>query len=268
MSPPQDADETLLERLLAAAHLEPGRRPEFYRHLLDSTILALVEPLPGQRGNSIPAGSTIQVENWLSDDGVWVVPFFSSPDALFRAFPEGRVCAPLTGRELFEGTIGLTLHLNPQSERDRRFSPWEIESLLRTGAIPGSFREIMEQNVEITLRAPTNPSTDLLRSLRLLYARLSNVKAAYVADMTVVGHNDPPRLLLGLEVEADYPSAVRETGIVVNETHRGYRAIDTIKIARGRAGLSDNFLSVASCFFERGPEPWRSATPPSDLQTN
>jgi hypothetical protein len=256
MRHPQDADETPLERLLAAAHLEPGRRPEFYRRLLDSTILALVEPLPGQRDNAIPAGSAIQIENWLSDDGVWVAPFFSSPEALFRAFPEGHVCAPLTGRELFEGTIGLTLHLNPRSEHERRFSPWEIESLLRTEAIPESFREVMEPGAEITLEQPTNPPADVLRSLQALYARLSNVKAAYLADMSIVGHSDPPRVLIGLEVDGDYAEAVRQTGTVICDTYRGYRAIDTIEIVRGRPGLSEKILSVARCLFERGSNTW------------
>src|SRR5689334_1369815 len=116
MQQPDDRmSETPLEVLLRLAAEQPGRRPEFYRALLESHIV-LASPHSGS------GGKTAQITALMTPEGEQVIPFFTSPRTLREALPHARYCAPLSARELFEITRGYMLHLNPGSLFGRTFT--------------------------------------------------------------------------------------------------------------------------------------------------
>ena len=98
-------EENELERALQRTVKEPAHRPECYRILLQSTVF--LQGPPGRTAKvytTLAASDNIQIKSWRNDDGLSVIPFFSSPEALEgddrtneRSSPAGRVgAAPMT----------------------------------------------------------------------------------------------------------------------------------------------------------------------------
>lgn len=119
---------TELEVALMRAVDNAEARPAFYNILLESRVLVLADSRSRREGNQC------SLVAWCRDDGVRVIPFFSSVSAL-PPRQQGLEILKMPVRGLLEATRGMHLHLNPVSPHGRGFSPDEVDSLLSTGGI-------------------------------------------------------------------------------------------------------------------------------------
>lgn len=131
--------ENELESLLRRAATETNLRDAFYRQLLESNILVQVQTEHG-KGDVVPAGVDIGVETWVRQDGVSVIPFFSSPEAFFRAVPSGGNCVVMRTYELFESQAeGMSFYLNPGSGFGIEFPPDMVAFMLAARGTPDMY---------------------------------------------------------------------------------------------------------------------------------
>ena len=241
--------ETRLEYLLRVATEEPGRRPEFYRALLESDVLALVELSHVQGRGTIPAGSHINLVNWLRDDGVYVLPFFSSADRVQEAEP---ICmgnaVVMTGRELFEATRGQPLHLNPRCQYGREFMPYEVEQLLSAGVIANVTTEVLKSERPIQVKPIDDPPRAMVEALKVLYRRTPDVKTAYAVHASDLDTPETWTLLIAIESSRADELVMRNTAAVVRDTYR--EAVDLVFICSDDGGLGQHIAEAVRPFYE------------------
>ena len=246
--------ETRLEYLLRAATEAPGRRPEFYRALLESDVLALVELSPAQGPGTIPAGSHINLVNWLRDDGVYVLPFFSSADRAREAEPTCKENAVvMTGRELFEATRGQLLHLNPRCEYGREFLPYEVEQLLSAGVIASVTTDVIKSDRQIEIKPVDDPPRAMVEALKVLYRRTPCVRTAYAVHASGLNTPESWTLLIAIESSREDEVVMRNTAAVVRDTYR--EAADLVFICSDDGGLGQHIAEAAQPFYEHRDVP-------------
>lgn len=247
--------ETPLERSLRNASENPGLRPEFYKRLLDSSVLVMVKRRPEQFGaRTVAAGSNLNVITLVRNDGVGVIPFFTSPARVFEVSPQGETCVRMTVRELFESRQDMFFHLNPYSQYGRGFSPPEVNSLLATGGIVFPQHIHIPLNEDVDLRPTENPPIELLDALRAAFARNLEIKAAYLAELR--RNTSAPGtllLLLDLNESADEERALREAGTVITEFNApGMTIFDLGILTHDDSTIMKYFRERATPFFEIG----------------
>ena len=129
-----ESGENALERMLRIATTEPGRRPEFYRLLLESDVYVLTTQRP-PGNNIVPADSDLAIVEFECEDGTWVVPFFSSLAMARHGAPGEKAAVIMRARDLFELFPQRFLLLNVNCPFGRHFRPEEAERLLATGSV-------------------------------------------------------------------------------------------------------------------------------------
>lgn len=241
-----------LEDLLREAHREIGLRPEFYRRLLDAEVLVPIETsLPGPIG-TIPAGYSLAVKTLVRADGVGVIPFYTSPRAVYDGNPLGEKCVLMHVRDLFESRPDMHFHVNPFSQFGREFFPREVASLLKTGQIDDSMNMEVVADENVVLSPPASPPVELLRALSVLYSRTHpQVRAAFIAECTHAKESIPATLLIGLDVEAEEEQVLRNSSDVVRECESRDPIVDLAIISGSDSKIARYFLSEAKPFYER-----------------
>lgn len=220
--------ETRLEYLLRMAVAEPGRRPEFYRALLDSNIWVLVDP--ATQGRSVPAGSEIQLITWERHDGVLVLPFFTSPARILDV-KQGDLGAEMIARDLFESMPDSYMHLNPGGQYGRDFAPHEIKALLETGTIAEVPMEVLNAPRPIRLEEVPDPPMNLLSALSVLYQRTPAVRAAFFVRMRDPEADGKSAWVIAIEADTRNETIPQDTATVVQETYRGSETIDAMFVS-------------------------------------
>ncbi|HEY0265970.1 MAG TPA: SseB family protein, partial [Rhizomicrobium sp.] len=124
--------ENRLEEALVAAVGDPAAAPDFYRLLLESSLMVLgtaeghefshdsFSLSPNTRLNLVPGFK----------DGQRYLPVFTSLTRMQDYVKQDSKYLSLNGRILMEVTRGAPLILNPKSDFGREFSPAEIAQLL------------------------------------------------------------------------------------------------------------------------------------------
>lgn len=241
--------ETRLEYLLRKALLEPGHRPEFYRALLDAEIWIMVEsssPSP-----FVPAGSEISIVTWCRNDGVDVVPFFSSAQRAREADPSWNLCTKMTTRELFESMPGYELHLNPASEYGRQFSLRDVQALLEGSAPIEIGVEVTQDSRSLRIEAPTEHPKGLIEALRSLFRRTPAVCRAYVIRVTDADAEDKSKYVIAVEAKPWSDAIRRDTATVTWETYRGGEMIDVIPMDPTSEAWAIDVVRDLAPFYQR-----------------
>ena len=239
--------ESPLETSLRLAADEPSHRPEFFRLLLESSVLILGHG-EGEAGGG--AGE-IAIQQWARGDGSTVIPFFTSPAALRRAIEEERPCLEIPARTLFEMTRGAFLVLNPESSHGKEFAPGEIEALLADGVNYQLEQRVTQEETQVLLGQPADYPDKLVDSLRALFEKQEKVKAAYLALMHDPSVDERPHLIIGIEADGEVEPVIREAGVVVADLAPGGEPIDLMAVRRGDTGLSEYFVEEVKPFYER-----------------
>jgi hypothetical protein len=240
--------ETRLEYLLRMAVMEPGRRPEFYRALLDANVWVSVDP--ATPGVSVPAGSEIQVVTWERSDGVHVLPFFTSPARMLDV-EQGGLGAEMIARDLFESMPNSYMHLNPGCEYGRDFSPYEIKALLETGMIVEVPSEVLEASKSVRLDEVVNAPVDLLNALGVLYQRTPAVHAAFLVRMNDSEIDEKSTWVIAIEAKDSNEAIAQDTAIVVREIYRGSEVIDTMFISSSDGAIGQYMAEHLRPFYRR-----------------
>lgn len=120
-----------LEQMLRVAQLGPEQLLLFHRKLLASEVLVpvLAPPDRAPRG-TVPAGELLNVITLVRPDGAGSLPFFTSPEKVFRWEPAGARCVVMYVHELFESRPDMHFYLNPASPEGREFTSTEAQALL------------------------------------------------------------------------------------------------------------------------------------------
>jgi hypothetical protein len=248
-------EDNVLEIALELAASEPAHRPEFFRLLLESTILIFGtsgQLTEGDEGLiTLKANTQIQIKNWVRPDGSSVIPFFSSLRAMQLAITSDEQYLALPARTFFEITRGAELILNPRSQFGKEFTPAEVEALLAEGINQVAKAGVVEKATEVLLGQPSNYPKAMVASLTTLLARHSNVKAAYLALMHDRSRDDKPHLIVGIEAEGDFENVIRDAGIVAADTAPDGEPVDLIRVIRGESGVGRYFLEEVKPFYER-----------------
>jgi len=244
--------ENPLDVALQLAADEPARRPEFYRLLLESSVYILGHTDGAPRETqALEAGEKISIQNWVRNDGLPVIPFFTSLTALQRAIEQEVAYMVLPARSLFEMTKGSFLVMNPRSSYGKEFFPNEIEALLSEGVNRLLEQRVTQKATEVLLGQPANYPSKMVDSLTAFLSKRSNVKAAYLALMHDPSQDEKPHLIVGIEAEGEIDQIIREVGVVVGDTAPNGEPVDLMRVERGDHGLSEYFVRDVKPFYER-----------------
>jgi len=242
-------DGTELETLLALATTEPGRRPAFYRKLLESDVLVMVPDevvVPNAQGDAV-----MRFVQWNRIDRLTAIPFFSSARTFFEAIPQGAQCLVVDGLQLLLLTRGAMLHLNPFSEHNVVLMPEDVELLLASGTLGSSERIKHTTERQLTTRDLSEPPAAMIEALTVLYSQAPNVKAAYLALVNGLYDSGQDSLLLGLEVDGDPEPIVNDTSAVIHDTYRDAYSIDIVEVWVDDEGNPTSTFLPAQRFFDR-----------------
>ena len=245
-------EENALELALMLAASEPGHRPEFFRLLLESTIVVLGSSDQLEEGTvTLKAKTKVGIQNWERPDGSSVIPFFSSLRALQLTVVGEEHYLALPARTFLEMTRGAELVLNPRSAYGKEFTAAEVKALLAEGVNRLSTRGVVEQDTKVLLGQPANYPTAMVASLATLLAKHNHVKAAYLALMHDVSVDVKPHLIVGIEAEGDFENVIREAATVVADTAPKGEPVDLIRVVRGDEGLGQYFVAEVKPFYEQ-----------------
>lgn len=118
-----------LERMLGATERKPERIARLYQQLLTLEVLVPVLA-PQVTQGKVPAGEFLDVITLVRTDGIEVLPFFTSPEKVYRWQATGAHCVVMYVRELFESRSDMHFCLNPVSRDGLEFTPTEAQALL------------------------------------------------------------------------------------------------------------------------------------------
>lgn len=177
-----------LEVLMARSMEDASAEPAFMAALLDATIYVHA-PAKDRPGNlrlvSFPHPQT----------GVYLVPFFSDwRQAEESSSTRVRIIA-MTGRRLFEITMGATLILNP-NRRYCLFYPEEVTLLLQGKALPPAVRIDDEKELARQLEPVVQPPEWLVAAMDGLFSGIAGVESAAVARCVPLHDEEPERLVI------------------------------------------------------------------------
>jgi hypothetical protein len=246
-----DPPENTLEHLLRLATQQPGRRPEFYRALLDANVWVLLEGGAAAGRTTLPAGSDIALVNWPLIDGTFVIPFFTSVLRIREATPERYDTAQMTGRELFEATRGQSLHLNPLCQYGRAFAPREIEVLLKTGTITNMSTEVTQESRQVVIEPVEEPPSETLEALNDLYRRTRAVLTAHLVRFCNPAEPGASTLVIAIEAELEDDSVIHDTATVVRETFRRNEMVDLLFVRSTDYGIGQHIAEHMRPFYQR-----------------
>ncbi|MBJ7223870.1 MULTISPECIES: enhanced serine sensitivity protein SseB [unclassified Brenneria] len=242
-----------LEEVLILAATEPAHRPEFFSQLLDATVFVLgssdESDAPGEK--TLHAGSNVQIQHWEKADGVSVIPFFSSLDALQQAITEEQSFLALPARSLFELTLGATLFLNPKLPYGKEFLPQEVEHMLSGEGHGFVQRQVVEEDTEVLLSQPADKPVQMIDSLTQLFSKYRHVRRAFVAQIHEAGEQEP-HLIIGLDVDTDeVDELIHAAGSVASDTAPDDRPVDLCLVKEGEPGVSHYLIKHTTPFYER-----------------
>ncbi|MEY4754599.1 MAG: hypothetical protein RJA44_2274 [Pseudomonadota bacterium] len=246
-------DPNPLEQALRLAAEDAANRPDFYRLLLESTVFVVGDAEETEDGDRpVGAGENVSIHQWQQPDGSVVIPFFTSPAAVEQAVDGTVSCMGLPARTLFESTRGATLVLNPNNEYGKQFLPEQVEAIL-AGGVPRLPKQRVEPgDASILLGPPQNVPTRMVDALISFFAKRSEVKAAYMAQLTDESETDSQsRLAIGIHVEAgNLDQIFGEIATVAGDTAPRDQRISLYPISPGAGGLADYFFDHVTPFYE------------------
>jgi hypothetical protein len=241
-------DENIIETLLRKASIEPAYRAEFYNRLLSEKLIVLTDK------SALPQGVRTVQENTAINlltltDGK--IPIFTSTSKIFdKGIIKDQVPSlKMKGEDLFNLAIGATFILNPYSDYGKILLPHEIQSLLRGTILTDNHRQItVEKETEVQIGQPANYPTEIVNSLKALFANRPAVKAAYLGWIHNPSDGQPPHLIFALDIEGDKQFITNEAGYVAQQLSNSI--IDFVQIGN-LGGLSDYFIKETKPFYVR-----------------
>lgn len=246
-----------LEVALERATRDPGCSPAFYRQLLESQVVVMLAPV--HDGSSRDGMGLI---TWTRNDGVAVIPFFSSLAVCKRAVSNPGSTAIVPARALFQAaqSFSMHMHLNPHHEFGREFIPEELTTLLADGTIhQGISHTVLKADTRVSIRAPQDSIEPFQAALTSLLTDSSPAQAAFLFEMEQVDVPAATALVVGIVAPQD-EALVHAISTVATEAYMGCLPIDVCFLAKGDARLAMLQQAAIGPFFERS---WHGPAHPS-----
>ncbi len=135
-------------------------------------------------------------------------------------------------------TKGAHLLLNPGSDYGKEFLPSEVIEIL-DGTIFQPQRHIVERGNASADRQPAEYPLKLVEALQSLYAKLSKVRAAYLAQYFDPSRDKTAGLLVALDATGDWDRIVSDSGICARGLTPDHDHIDFVQLQQ--SGLQGHF---------------------------
>lgn len=244
------SNENIVEMSLRKASTEPAYRAEFYKNLLTEKLIVLTDKMQHPEGIKIlEENSNANIITFL--DGK--IPVFTSTSKIFdKGFIKEQVpFLEMKGKHLFNLATGATFILNPYSDYGKELLPNEIESLLKGTILTDNHKQItIQQDTHVQIGQPANYPTEIVNSLKALFAGRPSVKAAYLGWIYNPSSSEPPHLIFALDIEGEKQSITNEAGYTAQNLSNPNDIIDFIQID-DIGGLCDYFTKQTIPFYSR-----------------
>ncbi|MBX3163524.1 MAG: enhanced serine sensitivity protein SseB C-terminal domain-containing protein [Bacteroidetes bacterium] len=238
-----------LEQLLQKAATEPAYIIEFYKRLLTDELVVITQGSNHQQGNVILEKDTNV--NIVMLDGK--IPVFTSTERIFDngIIKEQVDYLKLKGEDLFGFTKGATFLLNPYSNLGKELLPDEIENLLNRTFYDNRIRStIVEKDTQVKIKQPTKYPTEMVNSLKILFAEKRNIKAAYLAWIYNPESGQPPHYIIGLDGNGNIQDTAKEAIYITSQFVEKNEFVDFVKIEEND-DVSDYFTKETKPFYKR-----------------
>lgn len=186
---------TELEALRRRAQDHRDEGP-FFRALLDAAVYAHA-PL------SDDSGRVRFIQFAHPDTQALLLPFFTDAQQAHETKGNERKVLVMTGRDLFELTLGATLVLNPNQDQVVLY-PEEIQGLLEFGSVARIDQEILSESTTMGFRLAIHTPEWLEARLKELFAQLPYIEIAYLAEMIRPEDKENFTLVIAAGVAPEY----------------------------------------------------------------
>jgi hypothetical protein len=246
----QPLDNITLETLLQKAATEPAYRAEFYKRILSDELIIITQNSDIEKGSQILQEDT-KVKIVSYPDGK--IPVFTSTDRIFdkNIVKEEVEFMQMKGENLFNLAKGATFLLNPYSEYGKELLPDEVERMLSGKILTDTSKTLtIEKKTKVQIGQPTKYPTEIINSLKILFANKPNLKAAYLGWIFDSESGEPPHYIFGLETDGNIENLTEEAGFTAKQFLDADDFVDFIKVDN-KNGLSDYFLNSVEPFYKR-----------------
>lgn len=179
--------ERELEAWLERARVNPAEEPAFFRRLLDALVHVHV-PISDDSGRT-------RLVQFRHPDGFDAIPFFTAWEKARFASSSAVKIVQVRGRDLFAGTKGATLMMNP-NDGGAVLYPEEVAALLDTGFVA---RIEKTPHIQVHVRPAQSAPAWLADLVSQCLKDTSFVMAAYLLEAsTSPPEEQPPGLLIWL----------------------------------------------------------------------
>jgi hypothetical protein len=239
-----------LETLVQKAATEPAYRAEFYKRLLSDELVVLTEKSGLPEGNqTLEQDTNVNIVSYA--DGK--IPVFTSTERIFdkSVIKEQVEYMQMKGENLFGLAKGATFLLNPYSDYGKELLPDEVERMLSGNILTDTAKTItIQKETKVQIGQPVKYPTDIVNSLKVLFANKPNVKAAYLGWIFNPDSGEPPHYIFGLDAEGDLQSVTQEAGFTAKQFLGKDEFVDFIKVDN-KPGVSSYFLKSVEPFYKR-----------------
>ena len=239
--------ENQLEAVLKKAAAEPAFRPEFYKRLVSDNLVVLTAR------SELPDGTqTLKENSQVSlvtfQDGK--IPVFTSTNRIFDKdiVKEQVPYLQLNGQDLFQMARGATFILNPYSDYGKELPPHEIESILDGSIFSGNHKKItIQQETQVQIGQPAKYPTEMVNSLKTLFATKRSVKKAYLGWIFDPASGEPPHYMIGLDA-TDIQNTIQEAGFTAQQFLSEGEMVNFMQI--DDSGVSNYLVKQTRPFYE------------------
>jgi hypothetical protein len=237
-----------LTSLLAAAALDPARRPEFFRAFLAGEVYALGRPSQPTVGGKAQEGTFMQLVTWSDAEGP-LTPIFTSEKLLRRTVDRRPGTDPhfvrMPTRDLLGMLKGQRLVLDPDGDHAKMFTRSEVEALLE-GRDPGREQMVVQKDTTILVGAAATIPPALPRVLADFFAKRPVVHQAHLGWIHYPETDQSGYLVVVLA--DDREAAMQGFGMLQVDEVSGGKTVDVYVIPPNQ---TKHWLSNVPPFYER-----------------
>jgi len=242
--------ENELEKSLIKAASDVSARQEFYTKLLWNELIVLTcghdQSQEGRR--TLEENTEVRFVTFKNGQ----IPIFTATNRILdKGIVKEQVpFMAIKGQDLFTLTKGASFVLNPYSDYGKELVPQEIENLLNGSIFQQNHHIEITEDTQVLLGQPANYPTQLVNALSQLFSDQPSVKAAYLANIKMDDTEQPPHLIVAIDVEGNMSSISGKAGAIAEQIIGKNEVIDFIKIEEDN-GISSYFLNETQAFYQR-----------------
>jgi hypothetical protein len=233
-----------LEESLARACMDPAHRPQFYQDFLAAKILVIQDgPAPLEQGSTVlQPGQQLRIQS-IEFQGKRCLPIFSSLPRLQAVIRTEMGYLELVARDFLTLTRGAAVMLNPGSPYGKEFTADEIARMLDGTLWQPRQAVTVQQATPVLFGQPARYPAELAAALRRLFGERAGVRRAWLALYDNPAGDEPPHLLVALEVDGDPAIIMGEAGLVASSVPVPDPPVDFTCLT-GLGGMESYFKQV------------------------